>query len=173
MTNDALRILILYAVNEAPMGISPDYVCNIVSTATEEGNLNVENCMKDLVEKELLKSLIIDDVSLVTITNNGKLVVKQLQSNVSISLRKQISNKVLEEIARLRGELFVNSTYSKAPYSENGYIVTMELKDSNDVLMSMEIYAPSQLQAENISKNFKNNPNEIYSKIINILSNNK
>lgn len=171
MTNDALQILILYAVKEAPMGISPDFICNLISTSTDEGNLNVENCLKDLIEKRLIEEVSIEDNHIVIITENGKLVVNQLQSNVSISLRKGLSKKVFEEVTRLRGELFVSASYKKSPYNEDSYVVSLELKDVEDTLLSMELYAPSQLQAENIVNNFKDSPNDIYSKIIGILSN--
>lgn len=169
MTESDLRILILYTVNAAGRGISPEDVCSLIST-DKLGYLNVSESFEKLREEKLL-TVLEDGGNLYSfITDEGKLVVDQLQGNLSISLRKDIAAKAVKHMEKLRGELEVTALYKESRSSHGGFDVTLGLTDRGEALFSVTLYAPTAIQADMMTKKFKANPAEVYSGLISLLT---
>ena len=57
------------------------------------------------------------------------------------------------------------------PKSENNYTVKCKIVEKNETIFEISTFAGSRDRAKQISDNWKNNANEIYPKIINLLLN--
>ena len=57
------------------------------------------------------------------------------------------------------------------PIKEDEYKVSCYIKDDNDELINLTIYAGDKETAKNISNNWKENADELYGKIIELMTN--
>ena len=169
MTESDLRILILYTVNAAGRGISPEDVCSLIST-DKLGYLNIHESFEKLREEKLLTVLEDGGNSYSYITDEGKLVVDQLQGNLSISLRKDIAQRAVRRMEKLRGDLDVTAFYGESKSSHGGFDVTVALSDRGEKLFTLTMYAPTAIQADMMVKNFRSNPAGVYSGLITLMT---
>lgn len=56
------------------------------------------------------------------------------------------------------------------PRSENNYVVTCKILENNECCFELKATAPSREQAKKIVSNWENNSNEIYRKILSLLT---
>ena len=56
------------------------------------------------------------------------------------------------------------------PIKEEEYKVSCYIKDGNDELINITMYAGDKEQAKNISKNWSKNSEEIYSKLLEMMT---
>ncbi len=164
-----LRILILYTVSAAGRGISPEDVCDLVAT-DKLGHLNVRESFEKLREEKLLTVLEDGGVGYTYISDEGKLIVEQLQGNLSISLRKDIAKRAVGIMEKLRGELDVTAFYEESRSVHGGFDVNLGLSDRGEKLFTLTLYAPTAIQADMMVKNFKSNPASVYSGLINLVT---
>ena len=169
MTDNDLRVLILYTVNAAGRGISPEDVCTIINDH-RPGYLNIMDSFEKLRDEGLITVLEDEGSRYSYLTESGKLVVDELQVTLSITFRKEIARQAVRRMEKLRGDLSVTATYTENKAPAEGYTVTVGLSDRGDSLFTLTMYAPTAIQADMITRSFKNNPSEVYSGLISLLT---
>jgi len=172
LTDNDLRVLILYTVNAAGRGISPEDVCSIINDH-KPGYLNIMDSFERLREEGLITVLEDEGSRYSYLTEGGKLVVNELQVTLSITLRKEIARQAVKRMEALRGELSVTASYTENKAPAEGYTVTVGLSDRGDNLFTISMYAPTAIQADMITRSFKNNPTAVYSGLISLLTANR
>ncbi len=172
MTDNDLRVLILYTVNAAGRGISPEDVCTIINDH-RPGYLNIMDAFEKLRDEDLIIVLEDEGSRYSYLTESGKLVVDELQVTLSITLRKEIARQAVRRMEKLRGELSVTAAYTENKAPAEGYTVTVGLSDRGDNLFTLSMYAPTAIQADMITRNFKNDPSAVYSELISLITANR
>lgn len=165
ISGNDLRILILYTLHATGSGIPVESLCGIVSEE-EIGNLNVMECFSGLLEEGLIRVIEDEGTSHALTTPEGEMIVEELKGTLSVSLRKDIEARAAREVARLRTELAVTAEYRKAAPPQEGYYVSLGIRDCGDPLCTIELFAPTAVQAELMLKNFKADPNGVYTDLI-------
>lgn len=123
---------------------------------------------------EILKSNnYIDEIfevgnTLYKLTEHGSATLKELLElipGVNLYNLKKIINK---NVAEIKTQYDIDTII--IPIKSEEYKVSCYIKDGNDELVNISIYAGDKAQAKKISKNWTNNAEEIYSKLLQMIT---
>lgn len=131
----------------------------------------IQLAIADLISMENIKEEIDGQDAYLLITEKGKLAVEPLKKDVPSSVRETAITRALVEMAQLRQAIAVEAEVVPVttPY-EQYYTCKLALKEDNRTMLRLELFTPTKIHAERIAKNFRGNPNDIYTQIIKILT---
>lgn len=101
------------------------------------------------------------------ITEKGRRDGAACESSLPYSVRRKSNlnlakvNGVLRRNAQVRAQIL--------PRDEGGCTVRMTLDDDGGTLLSLELFSPSQEQAERLAKAFRDRPERVYNEILSSL----
>ncbi len=98
------------------------------------------------------------------ITQNGKLVSRQLNTNLSLSVRQKAVRSIMSLMERRRVENENPVTIQKA--DGGGYNVTFRITDGMRDLMSLTLFVPDITEANAVKRTFHKNPQRLYSIVL-------
>ena len=123
--------------------------------------------VSELVDSEHLQ--ITDD--LYTITEKGRKNGSVCESSLPFSVRQRCDRNLSKLNAKLRLEAQVRAEI--LPRETSGFTVRLILDDNQDNLMTLELYSPTQEQAERLVTSFRTCPEQVYRTILTALSDNE
>ena len=120
-------------------------------------------CLADLVRTEHLSL----EGDLYAITQKGRDNSAICESSLPYSVRMQVEKNIVQYNQRLRRNALV--TAETTPREKGGYTVTLSLSDELDNVMRLELLVTKENMAKELEKRFKDHAEAIYTKIINVL----
>lgn len=163
------KVLILYLLNKLPDGIKNDNLYKIVSSANNINYFYFQELLTDLIETNFVGSFTKDEDTVVKITSEGQNALSLTKSLLPGILKLKADNIFKEEVSNIAEESSIITEY--IPKDENNYTVKCKIVENNETIFEVSTFAGSRDRAKQISDNWKNNANEIYPKIINLLIN--
>lgn len=97
-------------------------------------------------------------------TKNGGLISKQLNTNLSLSVRQKAVGSIVKYMERCKVEHENPVSIKKAP--EGGYNVTFRITDGIRDLMSLTLFVPDISEANAVKRTFHKNPQRLYSIVL-------
>lgn len=164
LTDQELKILILFAVKNAGGAIANESLCDILVEA-DINYIRAKNCIALLEQEENLISLEDEGEVFVKIPKKTSIAVEELKKYVPVTIRESVAAATAKEISRLRKNLSVITNIEKNEQTDD-YTVSLTLKDDGKVIFQASLYTPTKMQAEIISNNFNKDSNKIYKNII-------
>lgn len=157
-SKDEIRILICYLLSSVSVPLSRE---DILSIMQENGFANYFEVTDSLAELTENGNLICsgDQPPLYTAAPQGRMISKQLDTAVPLSVREKAVAAALNLLARAKRE-----QENKVEIVKNsaGYTVTCHVSGGEVELMSFSLYAPDQNQAHMIKQNFHRSPELVY-----------
>ena len=83
-------------------------------------------------------------------------------------LKLQVDNNLKENLDSIEDKYSVSSDYT--PIDENHFTVKCKIVENNNIMFETQIYTGSKEQAKTIVDNWNNNAEEIYPKILELLT---
>lgn len=163
------KVLILYLLNKLPDGIKNDNLYKIVSSANNINYFYFQELLTDLIQSNFVGSFTKDEDIIVQITSDGKNALSLTKSLLPGILKLKADNVFKEEISSIAEESSIITEY--IPKSENNYTVKCKIVEKNETIFEISTFAGSRDRAKQISDNWKQNANNIYPQIINLLLN--
>ena len=163
------KVLILYLLNKLQDGIKNDNLYKIVSSANNINYFYFQELLTDLIESNFVGSFTKDEDIIIKITSDGKNALSLTKSLLPGILKLKADTIYKEELANIAEQSSIITEY--IPKSENNYTVKCKIVEKNETIFEISTFAGSRDRAKQISDNWKNNANEIYPKIINLLLN--
>lgn len=120
-------------------------------------------CLADLVRTDHLSL----EGGLYAITQKGRDNSVICESSLPYSIRMQVEKNIVQYNQRLRRNALVTATTT--PREKGGYTVTLSLSDELDNVMRLELLVTKESMAKELEKRFKDDAEAIYTKIINVL----
>lgn len=105
-----------------------------------------------------------DKQEMIAITANGRLISKQLNTNLSLSVRQKAVNATVRLIERRKIEHENPVSIKKA--DGGGYNVTLRITDGMRDLMSLTVFVPTISEANAVKRSFHKNPQRLYSIVL-------
>lgn len=105
-----------------------------------------------------------DENKLLKVTKNGRLISRQLNTNLSLTVRQKAVRAITDLMERRRTEHENPVTIKKTP--EGGYNVTLRITDGMRDLMSLTLFVPDISEANAVKHNFHRNPQRLYSIVL-------
>ena len=163
------KVLILYLLNKLQDGIKNDNLYKIVSSANNINYFYFQELLTDLIESNFVGSFTKDEDTIIKITSDGQNALSLTKSLLPGILKLKADTVFKEELSSIAEQSSIITEY--VPKSENNYTVKCKIVEKNETIFEISTFAGSRDRAKQISDNWKNNANEIYPKIINLLLN--
>ena len=163
------KVLILYLLNKLPDGIKSYNLFKIVSSANGINYFYFQELLTDLIDTNLVGSFTRDEDIFIKITSEGQNALSLTKSLLPGILKLKADSVFKDEISTIVEESSIITEY--IPKDENNYTVKCKIVEKNETLFEVSAFAGSRERAKQISDNWKNNANNIYPKIIDLLLN--
>ena len=158
------KVLILYALNKANKPLTNDVLYKIVLAAANMNYFYFQQFLLDLTNNKYIEYFNNGIHTIYKITTLGKNVLELTEDILPGILKLQIDT----ELTTAKTESAVIAEFT--PRSENNYVVTCKILENNECCFELKATAPSREQAKKIVSNWENNSNEIYGKILSLLT---
>ena len=158
-----IKFLILYllARTEAPIDFS--VLTDLALCDDGVDYFLFSQAVSELVESE---HLLLEN-SLYSITEKGRKNGSVCEGSLPFSVRQKCDRHLARLNAKLRQEAQVRS--ETLPRESGGFTVRLSLNDNQDNLMTLELYSPTQEQADKLADTFRSSPNQTYRAILAVL----
>lgn len=163
------KVLILYLLNKLQDGIKSDNLYKIVSSANNMNYFYFQELLTDLIESNFVGSFTNDEDTIIKITSDGQNALSLTKSLLPGILKLKADNVFKEEISSIAEESSIITEY--IPKDEKNYTVKCKIVEKNETVFEVSTFAGSRDRAKQISDNWKNNANNIYPKIMDLLLN--
>lgn len=156
-----IKIMVLFVVKHMNRSVSNVEITDILS---EYANyFMIARAAGELVQTGLLST----DGEQLAITEQGRIALSGFGSEIPFSVREKI---LLTLRADKQTEAVKIETKTAAlKINEISYLVQMELCRGDETLLALHINVGSRATAENLEKNFRRNPTEVYDKVLSVL----
>lgn len=162
------KVLILYILNKFKKDITSNDLFKIISNVNDINYFYFRQILIDLVDSKLIGSYTKDETSVFEITTEG-LNSLELTIDVLPGLTKFKADTVLKnELNHIIDESSIVAEY--IPENETNFTVKCKIIENNNTIFEVKTFAGSRERAKEIADNWKNSANEIYPKIINLLT---
>ena len=163
------KVLILYLLNKLQDGIKSDNLYKIVSSANNMNYFSFQELLTDLIESNFVGSFTKDEDTIVKITSDGQNALSLTKSLLPGILKLKADTVFKEELANIAEQSSIITEY--IPKDEKNYTVKCKIVEKNETIFEVATFAGSRDRAKQISDNWKNNANDLYPEIIDLLLN--
>ncbi len=164
------KVLILYVLEKANKALTNDVLYKIVLAAVNMNYFYFQQFMLDLINVGYIYSFQKEDQTLYTITDAGKRTLDLTLDLLPGIIKLQADTNLKPILDSSEEEQSIVAEYT--PLSENHYTIICKVVDNNETVFEIKTFAGSREQAKEIVDNWQNNANEIYPKILSILTKN-
>lgn len=156
------KILVLYILDVAGCPIPLDTTNDIIAMCDING-FTIMEAFSELLSQGTIEEYAFEGERYIQPTVSTKQIIDAIGKEIPLSVREKASAYTMREIAKLRKQLGVSSSIRQ---EGEDFYVSVSIQDNGLVLYSAEIYAPTKDQANRIERSFKSKPYEVYSKLI-------
>lgn len=166
---DQIKILICYILKNTHSPLSTE---NIIEVLQKNGLANYFESVDALSDLIKNGNVVLDkeDKPYYTVSDSGKTISRQLESELPQSVKDRAMGAVLMLLEQEKTEKENTVSIKK---TEKGYQVNCAVSDGQMDLFTFSLYVPEHTQAKAIKRNFHKNPEFIYQVMIAVLTGNK
>ncbi len=168
-SKNEIRTLICYLFNSIKKPLDKSTIIEAIQKRGLANYFETSSCFDDLISHKNLAPDN-DNPGYYVLTENGKMVAKQLENTLPVSVKEKAYICAIELLEQKRIEKENIVTITK---NEKGYIVNCRISGGDVDLLSLNIYAPDNKQAKIIKKNFHKNPELLYKVIMGTITKDK
>ena len=162
------KIIILYILDNSKKPLTTEQIVKFCEEFDDITYFDICIYIEDLKKNGFIEEVKEEANILYKITLEGFNTLKELLELIPgvnlYKLKKVISKNIVE----IKTEDAINSTI--IPIKEGEYKVSCYIKDGNDELINITMYAGDKEQAKNISKKWAERSEEIYSKLLELMT---
>ena len=162
------KALILYILNKVSKPISNDALLKLVISIDNMNYFYFQQFLLDLLENKYIINYEKDGQMLYELTPDGKQALSLVKDIIPGITKFRVDNNFKETLGEFQNEVSVTSDF--IPHSEHDYSVKCKIVENNQILFELQVFAGSREQAKAISDNWNNNAEELYPKILEILT---
>ena len=162
LPDQQLKILILLVFRAAKAPLPLTVLTDIPADSCDINCLDVQRCVNELIEQKHIVSV----GDFCKISDTGEIIIDELESSAPLSLRKKIAAATTIKLAELRIGLSTETTVTE---TGNDFLTKLVLLDGDSKLFEVSFLCPTKSQAETCIRTFKENPTEVFRKILGVL----
>lgn len=163
------KLLVLYVIKSLKHPISNTQLTEIILENNFINYFTLQQYITELLSSEFLKYIEKNDKKLLTITTKGEKVLSFFTQRISPIKRDIIDNYISKTIDNIKKELTIHSDYTIE--KNNSFIVDLKALEDEILLIDLKISVPTKKQASTLCAKWKENPSDIYTKIVQALFN--
>lgn len=162
------KALILYILDKVNKPISNIALLKLVLSIEQMNYFYFQQFLLDLLENKYIEKIIQNKEEIYELTSDGKQALELVEDLIPGILKLKVDNTFKENLHEIENELSVTADF--IPHSETEYSVICKLTENNETIFEIQTFAGSRDQAKVIIDNWKNKSEEIYPKILEILT---
>ncbi len=163
------KLLVLYILNKIGKPINQKALLELISSITELNYFYFQQFLLDLIENKYVISYKMEDELLYNITPEGKRAIELTSDMIPGILKLQVDNNLKENLDNIEDKFSISSDYT--PIDENVFNVKCKIIENNSVIFELQTVAGSKEQAKLIVDSWNNRAEDIYPKILDLLTN--
>lgn len=159
-----VRVLLCYLLARFGKPLNKEILFHAIQSEELANYFEIVDAYSELVKNKH----IIEDNSLCTVSESGKMIADQLDTELPLTVREKSLSAILKLLLKEK-----NETENKVEIKsiENGKIVSCKIMGGEDIcLCDLNLYVPDDIQAEVVKRNFYNIPDILYRTIISMLT---
>lgn len=164
-----IKILICYILNSVKEPVPATELCEQLYYEGIANIFEISDCIESLLTGGHLKCVNEADESY-TVTETGAQIANTLKTSVPISIRDKACFTTQKMLARRKNLQDTDIAISR---EGDKTFITCSAMDGDTAIISVKLMVSDETQAVAIKNNFLENPSEIYSKIIDLFTENK
>ena len=162
------KLLVLYILNKIGKPINQKALLELITSITDLNYFYFQQFLLDLIENNYCLSYEKDNELLYNITPEGKRAIELTSDMIPGILKLQVDNNLKESLDDIEDKYSISSDFT--PIDENHFTVKCKIVENNNIMFELQTFAGSKEQAKSIVDNWNNNAEEIYPKILKILT---
>ena len=159
-----VKVLILFIMQRLPEPVTLDVLTGLTLCDDGIGYFDVTECIADLLKTKHLR---LEDGKY-SLTPKGKRNGKTLEKNLPYSVRIKAEASAALVRVNLNRDAMIKT--QRSVNDSGGYKVSLSLSDGIGDIISLELFAANEQQADTIEKGFRRDAEHIYHAIIDILA---
>ena len=159
-----VKVLILFIMRRLPEPVTLEVLTGLALCDDGIGYFDVTDCLADLIESKHIRF----EDNKYSLTSKGERNGETLEKNLPYSVRIKAEASAALVRSNLNREAMIKTQSS---INDNGgYKVSLSLSDGIGDIISMELFAANEQQANTIEKGFRKDAEKIYHAIIDLLA---
>ena len=161
------KLLVLYVIKSLRQAISKTQLTEIILENNFINYFTLQQYISELETAKFVEYIEKNDKKLITITTKGENVLSIFNDRISPIKRDIIDNYISKTIDSIKKELTIHSDYTIE--KNNSFIVNLKALEDETLLIDLKISVPTKKQATSLCNRWKENPSDIYTKIVQVL----
>ena len=161
------KLLVLYGIKSLRQPISKTQLTEIILENNFINYFTLQQYISELETAEFVEYIEKNNKKLITITTKGENVLSIFNDRISPIKRDIIDNYISKTIDNIKKELTIHSDYTIE--KNNSFIVNLKALEDETLLIDLKISVPTKKQATSLCNRWKENPSDIYTKIVQVL----
>ena len=162
------KVLILYSIKSIRRKLTKNDLFNLLSSINNINYFYYSDILSDLISSKLIETYTQDERTFLELTQKGENSLELTVDVLPGLLKLKADNIIEKELNQLAEEQSVTAEY--IPENETNYTVKCKIVENNKIIFELKTFAGSNEHAKKIADNWKNNANNIYPQILNLLN---
>ena len=158
------KLLVLYVIKSLKQPISNTQLTEIILENNFINYFTLQQYISELEYSTFVKYIEKNEKKLISITDKGEKVLSFFNDRIAPIKRDIIDNYISKAIDNIKKELTIHSDYTIE--KNNSFIVNLKALEDETLLIDLKISVPTKKQATSLCNRWKENPSDIYTKII-------
>ncbi len=158
-----IKILICYILKSVKVPMKRAQICDTLQKTGLVNYFDANSAIDELLETNTVREEDFMGEPHITVTALGRNSATELENTLLPGVRDKAVKTALNVVARARSERENNVIITK---KDDSCDVTFEIQSNGEVLLSLTLNVADVLQAEQLKDGFLDNPDELYSDII-------
>lgn len=160
------KLLLLYIIKTSPKKFNKDELSEFLLNKGYINYFQFQQYLSELTQGDFIKVVSKDNLSIYKILEKGEKTLELFENKIPVKIKEDLLVEFKLQDLELKRETQIKADIFKK--ENNQYNVNLKLVENEAVLFSLYLEVPSEDQAEYICNLWKQNPNEIFQKIISI-----
>ena len=161
------KLLVLYVIKSLRQPISKTQLTEIILENNFINYFTLQQYISELENSDFIRYIDKNGKRLIVITKKGENVLSIFNDRISPIKRDIIDNYISKTIDSIKKELTIHSDYTIE--KNNSFIVDLKALEDETLLIDLKISVPTKKQATSLCNRWKENPSDIYTKIVQVL----
>ena len=162
------KLLLLYIFYKIKLPISNIQITQIILENNFINYFTLQEYMTELIASNLLESSEQKGKHRLVISQKGHNVLSLFKGRISENKIQLVDNYLNTHLENIKKELTISADYTIE--NNNNYLVNLTACEDSFTLIDIKLSVASNKQAKILCAKWRNNPSELYTKIINILT---
>lgn len=162
------KLLLLHIIDKIDLPISNIQLTEIVLENNLINYFTLQEYIDELISSNLIVKVNQNDKDRLMISNKGKEVLSLFKNRLSAEDINKLDSYIDVKMNLIKRKATISADYTIE--NSNSYVVSLSACENNIPLMELKVTVASNKQARELCNKWKTNTSDLYTKIIQILS---